>query len=510
MKRILKLAFSRVAFVALFMIVQIIVIVMTLTYFTNTLAYFYTFFLILSLLAVVYILNDDGNPAFKIAWIIPILVLPIFGTPLYFMFGRTRLTENQRARVMNIQSRYESAVAPINSRNRELAGLSRDAQLQSGYLERIASAPVYTRTETEFFPLGDDLYPVLLQELEKAQKFIFLEYFILAPGKMWDSVLDILVRKAAQGVDVRVIYDDMGCIMTLPRSYRKKLEKLGIQCCVFRRFRPVLSGSFNYRDHRKICVIDGGVAFTGGINLADEYINAIERFGHWRDTAVVLRGDAAYSFTAMFLSMWDYIRHCDDDFSLFLPDPAALPETGDGFVQPYSDSPMDNEAVGEAAYINMISRAKNYVYITTPYLVVGSEMMSALETAAKSGVDVRIITPGIPDKKIVFAATRSYYTSLIRAGVRIYEYTPGFIHSKTFVSDDEYGICGTINMDYRSMYLNYECAAWMYRSKAVLQIRDSFTGILPVCTEITAEYCRSRSGLTRLVQSLLRVFAPIM
>lgn len=510
MKKILKLAFSRAAFVALFMMLQVAVITMTLTYFKNTMAYFYTFFIILSLLVVVYILNDEGNPAYKIAWIIPILILPIFGTPLYFMFGRTRLTENQRARVVNIQSRYESAVASVRSRGKELGAISRDAFLQSSYLERIAAAPVYTRTETEFFPLGEDMYPVLLEELEKAQKFIFMEYFILAPGKMWNSVLDILVRKAAQGVDVRVIYDDMGCIMTLPRNYCERLEKMGIKCCVFRRFRPVLSGSFNYRDHRKICVVDGAAAFTGGINLADEYINAIERFGHWRDTAVLLRGDAAYSFTSLFLSMWDYIRHSDDDFSLYAPAPEALPEKGDGFVQPYADTPMDNEAVGEAAYISMISRAKRYVYITTPYLVVGSELMSALETAAKSGVDVRIITPGIPDKKAVFAVTRSYYTGLIRAGVRIYEYTPGFIHSKTFVCDDEYAICGTINLDYRSLYLNYECAAWMYRTKAVTQIRDSFADILPVCTEITAEYCRSRSGLTRLWQSLLRVFAPVM
>ncbi|MEG1633400.1 MAG: cardiolipin synthase [Oscillospiraceae bacterium] len=510
MKKLLKILFSRLVFVALFMILQLLSILAALTYFRDNVTAFYSIFIVLSLIVVVYILNSDGNAAFKIAWIIPIIVLPIFGTPLYFMFGKTKLTKTQRKKVYAIQSKHDSSMALISSRNSELAAQSVDAALQSRYLEHAAIAPVYNRTSTEFFPLGDVMYPKMLSELKKAEHFIFLEYFIVQPGKMWDAMLDILLEKVAAGVDVRLIYDDMGSILTLPRNYCARLEARGIKCCVFRRFQPVLSGSFNNRDHRKICVIDGDTAFTGGINLADEYINAFPKHGHWSDCGVMLKGDAVFSFTAMFLSMWDYIRKQDEDFSAFAPRPEKLPEQGDGFVQPFSDSPMDNEAVGETAYINMISHAKRYVYITTPYLVIDSELMNALTTAAKCGVDVRIMTPGIPDKWYVFAVTRSYYSTLIRAGVRIFEYTPGFMHAKTFVADDEYAICGTINLDFRSLFLHYECAAWMFRSKAVPSMVDSFLNNQALCAEITDDYCRSRSWLLRLTQSLLRVFAPMM
>lgn len=510
MKRFWKIFFSRVMFVAFFMLLQIIVIVSALTYFSENVAQFYTVFIIISVLAVVYILNTDSDPAYKISWIIPILVLPIFGTPLYFIFGRNRLSAEQRGRVQSIQQKYRSCLRGTVSRGAELGEKDEDAKLQTDYLERAVGAPVYRRTETEYFPLGDDMFPRMLEEIGKAKKFIFLEYFIVEPGRMWDAMLDVLEEKAAAGVDVRLIYDDIGSILTLPRNYFRQMEARGIRCCAFRRLNPVLSGSFNNRDHRKILCVDGAVAFTGGINLADEYINAFPKYGHWLDCGVLLRGEAAESFTAMFISMWDYIRREDEDFAPFRAEPADLPEKNDGFVQPYFDTPMDNEDVGKTAYMNVISRARKYVWICTPYLVLDSGLQTALATAAKSGVDVRIITPGIPDKKPVFAVTRSYYPSLVKAGVRIYEYSPGFIHSKTFVSDDRIAICGTINLDYRSLYLHYECAAWMYGSAAVGELRRAYLRTLPKCREITDDYIRRQNPVHRLIQSLLRVFAPLL
>lgn len=510
MKKLLKILFSRIMFVAAFMLLQILAIVAALTYFNENVAQFYTVFILVSIISVVYILNTDSDPAYKIAWIIPILVLPLFGTPLYFIFGRNRLSPVQRGRVQSIQQKYRACIEGAASQGPLLGETDRDAQIQTDYLLRIAGAPVYRNTQTEFFPLGDLMYPKMLEEIRKAKKFIFLEYFIVEPGKMWNSMLKLLEKKAAEGVDVRLIYDDIGSILTLPRNYRARMEARGIKCCAFRRLNPVLSGSFNNRDHRKILAVDGAVAFTGGINLADEYINAFPKYGHWLDCGVMLRGAAAESFTAMFISMWDYIRREDEDFAPFRPSAEDIPKESDGFVQPFFDTPMDDEDVGKTAYMNIINRAEKYVYICTPYLVIDSGMQTALCTAAKSGVDVRIITPGVPDKRLVYAVTRSYYPSLIRAGVKIYEYSPGFMHSKTFVSDDTTAVCGTINLDYRSLYLHYECAAWMYGCSAVTVMRDDFLRLLPLCRVMDDEYLKKRGFLQRIAQSLLRVFAPLM
>ena len=511
MKKLLKLLFSRLAFVSLFMLLQLAVLFATLFYFQGSFATVQTVLVALSLVAVVYIINQDGSSAFKIAWILPIVFLPLVGVPAYILFGRKRTPENKREQLSGMLLRYRQTASLVASESEALLHEEPEAALQSAYLERCAGAPVFTGTETTYYKLGDELFPAMLEELRRAKRYIFLEYFIVEPGLMWDSILEILEEKAAEGLDVRLIYDDMGCIMTLPRSYDRRMEKLGIRCCTFHRFQPVLTGTFNNRDHRKICVIDGVVAFTGGVNLADEYINRRERFGHWLDCGIRLRGEAAYSFALMFLSMWDYIRHEEDEPSRFLPERADLAGIkNDGFVQPYSDTPTDDEPVGESVYINMLSRAKKYVYICTPYLVIDNELMNALTSAAKCGVDVRMITPGVPDKWYVHMVTRSYYAPLLRAGVRVYEYIPGFIHSKTMVCDDKYGVCGTINMDYRSLYLHHECAVWMYGTSALADMRASFEDTLRRCVEITPELYRNRPWLMKLGQSLLRVLAPLM
>ena len=330
---------------------------------------------------------------------------------------------------------------------------------------------------------------------------------------MWQTILNILEKKAKEGVDVRLIYDGFGCLTTLPYKYDQEMRRRGIKCEVFNRFRPILNIIQNNRDHRKICVIDGWTGFTGGINLADEYINQRKRFGHWKDTAVMLKGEGVWNMTAMFLYMWGIVTKTDTslDFGNYVPHrwhPNDFP--GSGYVQPFCDSPLDDEIVGENVYLNIINRAKNYVYICTPYLIIDNEMMTALCLAAKSGVDVRIMTPGIPDKKMVFLLTQSYYKQLLEAGVKIYEYQPGFLHAKSFVCDDKVGVVGTINLDYRSLYLHFEDGVWMYKNDVILDIRDDFTETLEYCDPIDLAFCQKRNIVVRAIQNVLRVFAPLL
>ncbi|MPM54949.1 Major cardiolipin synthase ClsA [bioreactor metagenome] len=388
--------------------------------------------------------------------------------------------------------------------------LGDNAVIQASYLERMAYCPVYGGTDTEYFSLGDLCFPRILEELRKAERYIFLEFFIIHEGVMWNAILEILAEKAAAGVDVRVIYDDFGCILTLPRDYDKQLEEMGIRCCVFNRLVPVLSVRLNNRSHRKLLIIDGKVGFTGGVNLADEYINQVQRFGHWKDSAILLRGEAVWSMTVMFLIMWDHIRELREDYNLCRPDylPGECPK-GMGFVQPYADSPLDGEAVGETVYLNLIARAHRYVYIMTPYLIIDDTMNTALSIAAKSGLDIRIMTPRIPDKKIVFEVTRAHYEPLLRAGVKIYEYTPGFVHAKSFVVDDEYGVVGSINMDYRSLFLHFENGVLLYHTPSVPDIRADFEETLSQCREMTLADCMEVSIRKRILRAVLRVFAPM-
>ena len=351
--------------------------------------------------------------------------------------------------------------------------------------------------------------------MEKAEKYIFLEFFIISPGKMLDPIIDILERKAQSGLDVRVIYDDLGCFMSLPPHFKASLEEKGIKCLVFNPFKPILSSLQNNRDHRKIISVDGKVAFTGGINLADEYINARERFGHWKDAAIMIHGEAAWSLTLIFLHMWSLGKKVQEDLVSFYPwkDAEGKPEIctieSDGYVQPYADSPFDNENVGEHVYIQIINNAKEYIYINTPYLVVDDNLLSALMLSAKSGVDVRIITPYRWDKWILAITSRSYYRRLIQAGVKIYEYSMGFNHSKTFVSDDKVATVGTTNLDFRSLYLHFECGVWIYKSASVEKVKEDFLNTLAACREISLEDC-SRNAAQVVIQDVLRLFAPLM
>ena len=509
MKKILRFITQRVVITALLIVLQALLLFGFIWKLDNYFVYFYAGSVLLSLLITLGIINSKSNPAYKIAWLIPILLFPVFGGLIYLLFGSDRTGRYLRKKLQGIGTEMDNVIGEAHRRS-GAEQLPPDAANQSRYISHCAYCPPYQNTTTEYLPLGEVKFERMVEELKKAKHYIFLEYFIIQEGKMWNTILDILRQKAAEGVDVRVIYDDMGCIMILPTGYDKTLEQMGIKCRIFNPFVPILSSRFNTRDHRKICVIDGNVGFTGGINLADEYINAYEKHDHWKDTSILLKGEAVFNLTVMFLSMWDYLDGTTGktDYSRYYP--TVWDENAKGYVQPFADNPLDDEAVGETVYLNLINKAKRYVYITTPYLILSSEMLTALTSAAKCGVDVRIITPHVPDKWYVHAVSRSHYQPLIEAGVKIYEYTPGFIHAKTFVVDDDYAVVGTINLDYRSLYLHFECAVWMYQTPSVAQVRDDFFKTQQISQEITLEECRSLSFPRRLGRSVLRVFAPLM
>jgi len=466
---------------------------------------------LISMVVVIGILNSRSNPAYKIAWIIPIMLVPIFGGLFYILVGRNKLNKRERERMTFIDQKTVEALQQHDEVLYRLADINPNAVIQSRYIQDFAYYPPYQTGQVEYLNIGEVKFLRLKEELRKAQHFIFLEYFIIEEGKMWNSLLEILLEKVEEGVDVRLIYDDVGCLFTLPKDYDKKLEAMGIQCSIFNPIKPILTMKGNNRDHRKIAIIDGHTGFTGGINLADEYINEIDKYGHWKDTAIMVKGKPVWNMTVMFLSMWDYLRGIDEDFSHYRNFSHA--EETDGthsFIQPYADSPLDNEPVGQTVYLNLISKATKSVYITTPYLIIDYEMVNALTTAAKGGVDVRIITPHHGDKWFVHSVTRSYYRILMESGVKIYEYTPGFIHSKTFVVDNEYAVVGTINMDYRSLYLHFECGVWMFRTEAIKLMTADFMGTLAMCEAITIETIQQTFWLRRLGRFILRIFAPLL
>ena len=375
------------------------------------------------------------------------------------------------------------------------------------YLNRTGCFPVYDRTQVTYFSLGEKKFEAMLEELEKAEKYIFMEYFIVEEGYMWGRILEILIRKAKEGVEVRVMYDGMCEISTLTHNYPQLLEKHGIKCKAFSRIRPFISTSYNYRDHRKILVIDGKVAFNGGVNLADEYINRIERFGHWKDTAIMLKGAAVQSFTLMFLQMWNMTEEKPSWEECRLSFPA---DSSDGFVMPYCDAPLDGEKVGECVYMDMLYRSISYIHIMTPYLILDNELEAALKYAAMRGVEVKIILPGIPDKMSAYSLAKTHYKSLMKAGVKIYEYTPGFVHAKVFVSDDEKAVVGTINLDYRSLYHHFECATYLYRTSCIGEIEQDFQQTLKKCRRVTKESVRNEKLSIKIRGRILKLFAPLM
>lgn len=511
MKKISKLVFSRLFIVGIAIVAQffwlfnlLYRVSLKFTY-TNMLMY------IAAVILVLVLSSRNINPSYKLAWTFILLLFPILGLLIYVVFGRAKLTKKIRVRMERINKEIMPLLIENPAYIKELEQLDKELANESYYISRWAGFPVYKNTATEYYSCGEQMFPKMLEALEQAEHFIFVEYFIFDRGHMMDQLLEVLERKIKEGVEVRLIYDDVGCVTTLPAHYYRELQKIGIKVAAFNPFRPVLSIIMNNRDHRKILVIDGQVAFTGGINIADEYINEVERFGYWKDTGIRMEGEAVWSFTAMFLEMWNYIIQSSEDYSRFSPKVYQKKSyVSDGFVQPYGDSPLDHENTGENIYMNIISKARDYVYIFTPYLIIDNEMRVTLCNAAKSGVDVRIVTPGIPDKKLIFLLTQAGYEALIENGVRIYQYTPGFLHAKIFVSDDSVATVGSINMDYRSLYLHYECGVWIYQSQAVMSVKEDAVKTMDESEEITLEFCKNRSWFIRLLQSILRLLAPLL
>ena len=507
MNKLLKKVFSRTVVTALLIVIQVAWLAALLLRLGNSLPAIQTVLRILSLVAILFVIKSDMNPSYKIGWILLIAVLPILGGLMYVIFGNKRPTKYMREM---LRAQLEKSAEYLGTQESITGELDGGTAGLFKYLEGSAGYPTAKNTTVRYYRVGEEMYADLLPELEKAEKFIFLEYFIIRPGEMWDGVLEILKRKAAAGVDVRIIYDDMGCIDILPANYNATLEGWGIRTMAFNRFVPAVSLVMNNRDHRKITVIDGKVGFTGGINISDEYINVKERFGHWKDTGLMLKGPGVFNLTLMFLEMWNAFNKDGDGYAEFIPD--SFEECGsadDGYVLSFSDSPLDNESVGESVYTDMLYQAKDYIYITTPYLAIDSELQTALCMAAKRGVDVRMITPGIPDKKLVYRLTRSYYPTLLRAGVKIYEYTPGFIHAKSFVCDDKLCVVGTINMDYRSLYLHFECGTLMYNNPEIKQVKKDDLDTMEKCRKVELSDMKT-NFLGELFDSFLRSVAPLL
>ena len=461
-----------------------------------------------SVLVAFWLVSEEENPGYKILWLLILWLLPFFGIILYWVFGNRTPGVPLYKRVRRLTykgsfERMEQKLSVMRTLEEEDTGAAR----QAAFILNATGLAIHRGTQTEFFSPLEPLFEKMKEELRLAEKYIFLEFFTIREGVMWNAILDILAQKAAGGLDIRVIYDDMGTIKTLPSHYNRKLEALGIKCVVFNPMTPVLSVRHNNRNHRKICIIDGRIGYTGGFNLSDEYINAEERFGQWVDSGIEIRGDAVENLLVPYLAMWNFLRNEQHLPKEYLPE--EEPAGDDGFVLPYTVNPYMEEDPAADIYINMISRAKSYIYINTPYFIIDYAMEHALITAAMSGVDVRICFPGIPDKFLTYLLSLSYFPPLMEAGVKVYTYTKGFIHSKTFVCDDEKAIVGSINLDYRSLFLHFEDAVWMYKSRAVGQMRDDFLGRLPKCRLLAPEDIQDMRWCKKLLCILLKPFAPL-
>lgn len=527
LKSLLRIIFGRTAFMVLFLVIQLAVLFGCFKWLSGYIIYVYGGFTGLTVFVVIYILNKQEEPNYKLAWIIPILAFPIFGTLFYIYVELeigTRLIAGRLRRIIGEtegELRQDSQV--INNLRKD----SQRVENLTHYMNQYGGYPVYQNTQAKYFPCGEIMFEELKRQLRAAKEFIFMEYFIIEKGTMWNSILEILEEKVKEGVEVRVMYDGMCWLTLLPYHYPQELEKKGIRCKMFAPVRPALSSYQNNRDHRKITVIDGHTAFTGGINLADEYINVKKRFGYWKDVALMIKGDGVKSFTMMFLQLWNVTEKQTDVYSRYIRDNLGdnmRKSAGDvsvktgkenfqeslGYIMPYADSPLDSETVGEHVYLDILYQAKKYVHIMTPYLILDNDMITALTYTAKRGVETIIIMPHIPDKLYAYLLARSYYRELLEAGVRIFEFTPGFVHGKAYVSDDETAVVGTINMDYRSLHLHFECAAYMYRNPAVMEVEEDYRNTLKQCQEITVEDCRKYPLYKKIAGGALRLFAPLM
>ncbi len=490
--------------ITLLEILMVIGVVTALCYYVP---YFYIAAYMTSIGCIVSIIASDDNPEYKVPWMLLVLLVPIAGFMIYLMFYSRKL---QPKFIKRLKQLHEMAYKHEDATNLEnLKAEDKNAAAQAKMLCEIADTHLFTNTEQTYYPLGEDMHRAILTDLSRAERFIYMEYFIIEEGKFWNSMLDILKEKAAAGVEVKVMYDDIGCMSTLPGDYHKQLGKFGIVALPFSRLRGNADSEFNNRSHRKIAVIDGKVGYTGGVNLADEYINEIERFGHWKDTAIRLEGEAVWELTKLFLTDFGINSKKIPDMRGDLYPQSSRSEPG--YVVPFGDGPRPiyNRRVGKNVIQSILGSATEYVYMTSPYLIIDNDLCTSIENAALRGVDVRIIVPHIPDKKLVFTMTRSFYHRLMAAGVKIYEYTPGFIHAKSYIADDKYAMIGTINLDYRSLVHHFENGVWMYGTQSIADMKSDIDATLDKSMEVTPEMLKINLP-TRIIRSLVRAFAPML
>lgn len=508
-KGIIHAIFSRFGLILLMLAVQVFILFSIFQWFKEFSPHFFGAAVLFSFVMVIYLLNSKINSTAKITWLIVIMLMPVFGVLLFAYtqsdIGHRALKERMNHIITDTKERIPQSVEVTKRLKEENPGVAALAY----YMQRSGCHPVYDKTSVTYFPLGENKFEEMLKQLEEAKHFIFMEYFIVDEGLMWGKVLEILARKAKEGVDVRIMYDGTCEFALLPRDYPKRLKALGIKCKVFAHVSPFISTHYNYRDHRKILVIDGHTAFNGGVNLADEYINQKIKFGHWKDTAVMVKGEAVKSFTLMFLQMWS-IDEKEEESARFLAYPSYPVEETKGYVIPYGDCPLDDDKLGERVYMDILNRALKYVHIMTPYLILDEEIEAALTFAAERGVEVILLLPGIPDKRIPYALAKTHYAPLLKSGVKIYEYTPGFVHAKVCVSDTKEAVVGTINLDYRSLYHHFECATYMYDTDCVSEIEKDFQGTLLKCRQVSLETVRKEKWTVKLTGYLMKVVAPLL
>ena len=469
--------------------------------------------LIVSLLSVaavfmvLFIVIKRDESTYKLLWLLIILTMPLVGALLYLFFGNKRTAKPLKKRLQSVESSGDPHPLPVGET--PFAGEKRMEQTIR-WLERKTGYPLCKAQPVRYYPLGDNMFPDMLRDMKSAKRSIYIEYFIIEPGQMWDAMMEVLENKLRQGVDVRVMYDDLGSISSFNFSNARELTQKGIPCVPFN---PLLAlkGTANYRDHRKMLIVDNEIAYSGGINLSDRYINLEHPYGHWKDTVFRLPGEGVHSFTHMFLTFWNAFALKKGEGGTPMPtlqDSAEAPRETDGYVLSYYDSPLEHDATSNQLFIDLLSQSTDYAWFFTPYLMLGDDLMAAMLAAARRGVDVRIIMPGIPDKKLIFRMSRSFYQVLLNGGVKIYEYTPGFVHAKSFVSDDKVATIGTVNLDYRSLFLHFENNSLFYRAGIVEKIKEDFLATQALCSEVQP-YDKKRYSRRWAVDGLLRIFAPL-
>lgn len=505
--KIIKALFSRTVILAICALAEIVLFMFAITYIKENSTWLAEVLRIVGLVIAIAITSDSRHLSFDIMWFILIMVAPITGTALYILLGFGLLT-SQTTRNLKESEKNSVSLLVQDENVFEEAKIEQPENIGLvNYLSLSNHFPIYANAQTTYYPFGQDGFRQMIDDLKDAKKFIFIEYFIIEEGIMWNKIHEILKEKAKEDVIVRVIYDDVGSFHTLSAHYAKKLQKEGIDAIPFNRVNPLLNAIMNHRDHRKICVIDGIVAYTGGVNLADEYINKKERFGVWKDNVIRLTGDVVWSMTVLFLSHWHAFRHQKEDSLKFKSSHEKA--YGDGYVCVYGETPLDTKTTAQDVYLTIINQALSYCWIMTPYLIIDNDMLNALILAAQRGVDVKIICPGIPDKKVVYGISKSFFSTLIKGGVKIYTYTPGFVHSKTFISDDVIATVGTINLDYRSLYLHFENGTLLMGCQEIYNIKNDFVNTLLDCHEVNEKEAK-QNLFKKMFISVVKLFSSQM